>query len=314
MARLIVCIVNWNTRELTRNCLRSIYESIGGMECEVWIVDNASSDGSVEMIRNEFPLARLIENTENVGFARANNQVLKTATGDYYLLLNSDTIVPANSIRTLVEFMETTPQCAAVGPSLIYADGTLQPPLKALPSVSGEFKYCLAYHFFPFGKIFKAIFKDRSSTSPKDGGAVRKEILSAACLLIRRSVIERIGFLGEEYFLFSEENDYFTRMRQAGFESYYLPFVDVIHLVGKSRENRNTIDSEANFLKSRLLYFSKFYPRRIGILRLIYSFFLNWSFCAASFSKYVRRAKESEFQSLYARLLEVLHGSETKNA
>ena len=311
MTKLVIAIVNWNTKDLTRDCLKSLKADIEGINNEIWVVDNASIDGSVEMIGSEFPGIKIIQNSENTGFARANNQILRIAKGEYYLLLNTDTIIPKDSIKNLIRFMDNNPRCMSAAPRLTYADGTPQPPLKALPSAWGEFRNCLAYHFFPFGKYFGAMLSDKIQ-KPDSDKPIKKEILSAACLLIRKEVIEKIGILGEEYFLFSEENDYFTRMRLAGFESYYLPFIDVIHLIGKSRNKRGNVDTEINFLKSRMLYYNKFYPNKIFFLKIIYGFFFCWSYIMAGLSKLIKGKKESDYQRLYIELLRFIKSYKTK--
>ena len=143
MAKLVVVIISWNTRDLTRNCLLTLFPELEGTDSEAWVVDNASTDDSVEMIKKEFPSIKLIPNKENVGFARANNQVLREAAGEYYLLLNSDTLIPPGSIRTMVDFLDKNPEAGAVGPRLKNAVGVVERPLKPLPTLNGELRYCL---------------------------------------------------------------------------------------------------------------------------------------------------------------------------
>ncbi|MEW5795000.1 MAG: glycosyltransferase family 2 protein [Candidatus Zixiibacteriota bacterium] len=306
MPKLIVAIVSWNTRDLTRNCLSSLQREVAGLEHETWVVDNHSSDDSVQMIRGEFPPVVLIENTKNVGFARANNQILREARGDYYLLLNSDTIVPPGSIRTLCRFMDEHPEAAAVGPRLHNGQGSVEPPLKPLPSLSGEWRYCLAYHSGPLAAISRRLMRNRLVDWHSIKGPTESEVLSAACLLIRRTVIDQIGLLAEDYFLFSEENDYFTRMKAAGLRGYYLPDVEIVHLLGMSRKKRASYDSEVNFFRSRLLYFRKFYPGRARIVRLIYYLFFGWSSVWSRLSGLFKSEHESDQVALYSRLLDVL--------
>jgi GT2 family glycosyltransferase len=303
MAGLIVVIVSWNTRELTRNCLRSLFDNLSGINNEVWVVDNCSSDGSAEMIRSEFPQIKLIENPENVGFARANNQALRQADGDYYLLLNSDTVVSKGSIMALCDYMDENPAVATVGPRL--TDGhTIQRSAAPLPTLSGELKHCLVYHFYPFGRIFEKLFLDRYIDYESADRPIEVEVLSAACLLIRKKVIEEVGLLSEDYFLFSEENDYFTRMRRAGLKSYYLPGIEIIHLIGKSREKRLKIDSEVNFFRSRMLYFRKFHNRDMFLFKAVYYFFFGWSYVLATFSRII--FAKGEYSEMYNRLWHTL--------
>ncbi len=307
MARLAVIIISWNTKELTRNCLHSLYEDIKDLDNEVWVVDNDSTDGSVEMIKNEFPQVKLIENNENVGFARANNQALKKAGADYYLLLNSDTVIPKDAILGLYRYLEENQDIDAVGPRL--TDGkNIQHSFTKLPSIFGEMKYCLVYHFFPFGKLFRGWFFKSEEYLKLLDKPLDVELLSAACLLLRRDVIEKVGYLSEDYFLFSEENDYFNRMKRAGKKSVYLPNIEVIHLIGKSREKRIKIDSENNFLRSRLLYFRKFHPGSLFVFRMIYYLFFGWSYIFGLLSKLIKG--NDEYKILYGALLRTLGGKE----
>ena len=306
MSKLTVAIISWNTCALTRACLHSLMPELAELEHEVWIVDNHSNDGSPEMIRDEFPYVTLIENDENVGFARANNQILKEARSEYCLLLNSDTIVPPGSIRALCRFLDEHPEAAVVGPRLHNGLGVVEPPLKPLPTVAGEWRYCLANHSGPFASLFRRLLRYRRIDWRTITEPTPSEVLSAACLLIRTKVITDVGLLAEDYFLFSEENDYFTRMRKAGYGGYYLPQVEMVHLLGMSRKKRGSFDSQANFLRSRLLYFRKFYPRRAAFVKLTYYLFFTWSLAWSRFSRFVRRRRESEDVTLYSRMMEVL--------
>ncbi len=303
MPELIIALVNWNTKDLTRDCLKTLIAEVCDIDHEIWIVDNHSEDGSVEMIKREFPEVILIENNENVGFARANNQILSKAVGNYYLLLNTDTIIPPNSLRDLVRYLNDNPDISAVAPRLTYEDGRPQLPLKALPSLWNETKYCLVYHFHPFKGIFRFLLSENNPQIISGEKPIRKEILSAACLLIRRQVIDNIGLLGEEYFLFSEENDYFTRFKKAGLKSYYLPGVSVIHLLGKSRAKRGDLDSDLNFIKSRMIYFKKFFPLELILLKFVYLLFFSWSYLIASLGKLIKKNREYDYQIYYRKLI-----------
>jgi GT2 family glycosyltransferase len=303
MQKLAVVIVNWNTEELTRGCLKSLFSEIDGIDSEVWVVDNNSSDGSVAMIKSEFPKVKLIANKDNSGFAKANNQALELASADYYMLLNPDTIVPPNSIIDMLRFMDENNDAAAIGPKLMDGESNIQIPLDSLPSFGGEILNCLKYHFFPFKSIFANMGVEKSREIINSLKPVRKNILSAACLMIRDEVIKKIGVLGEDYFLFSEEDDYFTRMNRAGFISYYLPYITIIHLVGKSREGI-ALESTIQFFKSRILYFRKFAREKVLFIKIIYIFFFLWSYLLAVVSKMLKGNKgSSDYQVLYSRLL-----------
>lgn len=309
MPQLEIIVVNWNTLELTKECLKSLLSDLdrSGIEHRTWVVDNDSSDGSLAMIRSEFPQVVLIENSENVGFARANNQVLRQATAPLQLLLNSDTVTHPGAIKSMVDQLAARPEIAAIGPKLVFPDGLVQRSFTRLPSIMGELKYCLAYHFFPFNRLFHALFGFGSSAWEISLATREVEVLSAACVLIRKEVFDRVGVLAEDYFLFSEENDLFCRMKQAGFRSVYLPSAVVTHVVGASRRKRGDVDSQVNFLKSRMIYFQRYHASSNWLVRAIYRFFLGWSVTMARLTGMLKGNRESDYVTLYRQLLETLN-------
>jgi len=220
---LSVVIVNWNTASLLRGCLASLISSLfDGME--IVVVDNASSDDSVPMLRHEFPTARVIENDRNVGFSRANNQGILASQGHYILLLNSDTIVPQNALNRLVEFMEQHPDVGACGPRLIRPDGKPQ-----------EFAFgndpTLSY-LLRRGTC--RLFLRRALHDWNTDQIQAVDWVSGACLLVRRQVIDQVGLLDENIFMYFEDNDWCLRMRSSGWRVYYNPTVSVIHIGGQS--------------------------------------------------------------------------------
>jgi O-antigen biosynthesis protein len=294
--------------EVTRNCLSSLYVALDGIDNEVWVIDNASTDGSARMIRKDFPQTRLIENAINVGFAKANNQALREAKGKYYLLLNSDTIVPKSSIAQLVDFLDSNHDAAVVGPKMINAEGALQDVVNLLPSLRTELVDCLSWHFPPFSRIFRTIKGKTRRQMWSDTEPLRVDILSMACVLIRKEVFDRIGVLGEEYFLFSEENDFFTRMQEGQFISYLLPQVTIVHLGGESRKKRQN-DSDEFYYGSRLLFFQKHHKSKLTIIKLIYIFFFGWSSIVHSISMALKGQKEDLGTVSYKKLLRVVCNS-----
>jgi GT2 family glycosyltransferase len=305
MPYLVVVIASWNTVDLTQDCLRSLFSEINGLDAEVWVVDNNSQDDSVKMIKTEFPPVKLIENNENVGFAKANNIVLAQAVGQYYLLLNTDTVVRENSIKYLCRFLDDNPDVSAVGPKLINANGAEERPLKPLPTLSGELRYCLCHYFFPFERIFKSLFAAISMNNHDFTRPTQAEVLSAACLLIRRNVVEQVGLLAEDYFLFSEENDYFLRIKKKGLKAYYYPQSQIVHLIGMSRRKRESHDSYLNFLRSRLLFFKKHYPIKVVMVKILYTLFFLWSMVIAFLKQFIRH--NSYYTELYKKLLRTIY-------
>jgi GT2 family glycosyltransferase len=233
---LSIIIVNWNTRELLAKCLRSLYPLPNGQgqeagspifrdgSCsyEVFVVDNASSDGSAEMVRQRFPQVRLMQNEENVGFARANNQAIPLSQGRYVLLLNSDTEVQPGALETLIAFMDAHPQAGATGPRLLNPDGSLQPSCHPMLTPGREF--------------WRLLFLERLSpraTYPMhrwdDRTPRRVEVIKGACLLLRREALHQVGLLDESYFMYTEEVDLCYRLVLAGWECWWVPQATVIH-------------------------------------------------------------------------------------
>jgi len=225
---LSIIIVNWNTRELLAQCLASIYAHPPSCDFEIWVVDNASSDGSAQMVRVRFPNARLIENCENVGFARANNQAIQESTGRYVLLLNSDTLVCGNALMVLVEFMQRHPNFGIAGAKLMNPDGSFQSSYASFPTWFSELVNVAGLSRWVDGSHIRSS-KPADSTQPHS-----VDWVSGACLLALRKAIEEVGLLDEEYFMYGEEMDWCYRMKQRGWRVSHLPEAQVIHLVGQS--------------------------------------------------------------------------------
>ncbi len=227
---LSIIIVNWNTREFLARCLDSVYETVSGIRFEVLVVDNASTDDSVRIVRRQFPHAHLIENRENAGFARANNQAIRLSRGRYILLLNSDTEVQAGALAKMVGFMADHPQVGGCGPRLFNADGSLQ--VSCHPMLT------------PWREFWRLLFLERISrrtTYDLSGWDLQTprevEVIKGACLMLRRQALDQVGLLDEQYFMYTEEVDLCFRLRQAGWKLYWLPEARVVHYgEGSSRQ------------------------------------------------------------------------------
>ncbi len=222
MIDLSVVIVSWNTRTLTEACLASVYRTVDGLSTEVFVVDNASTDGSAAAILSGWPQVRLIENAANVGFARANNEAIALCAGRHVVLLNSDTVVHPGALKALVRFMDGHPKAAAAGPYLENADGSLQPSCHPLLTPGREF--------------WRLLFLDGiwpRATYPMGrwpaGEPRRVEVIKGACLMLRRSALDQVGLLDERYFMYSEEMDLCYRLAQAGWGLYWVPEARVTH-------------------------------------------------------------------------------------
>ncbi|MGN7381561.1 dTDP-Rha:alpha-D-GlcNAc-pyrophosphate polyprenol, alpha-3-L-rhamnosyltransferase [Chlamydia abortus] len=233
---LSIIILNYNTRELTLKALRSVYASRTGYQFEVILIDNASSDSSVEKIREEFPQVRLIENQENVGFAKANNQGMRIATGRYILLLNSDTIVQADTLEIMIRFMDEHPDVGASGCKVILPDGSLDKACRrGFPTPSASF-----YYAFGISKLFPHVPRfnqyQLGYLNPDEEYPV--DCLVGAFMLVRRKVIDEVGLLDEQFFMYGEDVDWCYRIKQAGWTNYYYPKTHIIHYKGASSRKR----------------------------------------------------------------------------
>jgi len=228
---LSIIIVNWNTRDFLRDCLRSVYEQTKDICFEVIVIDNASTDGSATMVKEGFPQAILLENSGNHGFAAANNQGMAIANGRYLLLLNSDTLILDNAIAKAVTFADSRPQAAAVGCRVLNSDGTLQPTCFMFPSVLNMLLSCThLYKIFPKNRLF-----GREYMTWWDGNDVREVDVVAGCfMLVRREAAQQVGMLDNRYFVYGEETDWSYRFKQDGWKTLYTPEAEIIHYGGQT--------------------------------------------------------------------------------
>ena len=225
MTDLSVIILTHNTRELTIACVRAALGDLasGGLNAEVIVVDNASTDGTARAIREQFGAVRVIENEENAGFARGNNIGLAAARGRYRLLLNSDAFVQPGALRALVAFMDAHPDAGACGPMLLNEDGSLQPSGRSLPSVGSVFA--------DMTKLYRVSRRDVFEQRGRDYGQVaRVGEISGAALMIRREAYEATGGFDPAFFAYYEDVDLCKRIGQAGYAIYYVPDAKVMHL------------------------------------------------------------------------------------
>lgn len=264
---LSVCIVSWNRSDLLEQCLNSIYTSRQRIPFEVIVVDNGSSDGSPDLVGRKYPQTILIRNTDNRGFARANNQALKVSKGRYCFLLNNDTRVPDDTFQKMVEFMERYPD-AGIATCRIYnpvtrksetgagADIRLTPSAifwNDLISLTGLHKV------FPQSVwIQNHIWAGRDSSSPR-----RVSHISGAGMIVRKSALEDVGLLDERFFMYLEETDWCYRFRDAGWNVYYTPEAEIVHVGEGSSRLRGD--------RNRIYYDSlcKFFAKHYGVLAMM---------------------------------------------
>jgi GT2 family glycosyltransferase len=253
---LSIVIVSWNTRDLLADCIASIYTNSPGGEFEIWVVDNASSDGSAAFIRDHYPAVKLIESEENLGFARANNLALRRSSGKYILLLNPDTEIKPGAFETLIRFMEEHPQAGGAGPYLLNPDNTLQVSCYPLPTLTRELWRLLYLDWiWPYGTYTQERW---STNKPRKVG-----VLKGACVILRHSALEKVGCMDEDYFMYSEEVDLCYRFHKAGWPLYWVPQAKIVHYGGQS-VHQAAADMFFYLYESKILYFRKNYGRLAG--------------------------------------------------
>jgi len=251
-----IVIVNFNGRRVLGECLASIHACLGDADwLRTVVVDNGSTDGSVEMVRAEHPWAEVIDAGANLGFAGGNNLALRDVKTGYALLLNSDTEVRPGAVEALVAFAEQTPDAGRVGAKLLYADGTVQGSAKSFPSpVNALFgRQTLLTKLWPNNPISRKYIPALHVASE---GPYPVDYVSGAALLIPRAVLERVGLLDERFWMYWEDADWGQRVRAAGLKVYYHPDAVIVHKEGKS-SLRQPVRLIVEFHKSVYRYYDK---------------------------------------------------------
>jgi N-acetylglucosaminyl-diphospho-decaprenol L-rhamnosyltransferase len=256
MLDLSIIIVNWNTRDFLRDCLKSVYASEGEFTFETIVVDNCSHDGSVDMVRKEFPQVHLMDSEVNGGYAYANNLGLRRFQARYYLLLNPDTVLPAHALKDMLAFMESHPEAGMAGPKLIMADGQLDLACRrSFPTPVNSF-----YKLFGLSRLFPKSqrFGQYNLTYLDPDEMAEVDSVVGAFMMVRGEVLEQIGFLDEEYFMYAEDLDWALRAKQAGWRVYYNPRVTVLHYKRRSSE-QNARKAGYEFWRAMHIFYRKHY-------------------------------------------------------
>lgn len=265
MTDLSIVIVSWNVRTLLERCLYSIYTSLieqpdtlgterqNALQCEVIIVDNASTDGSPVMVRQRFPTAKLIVNESNLGFTKANNIGIAHSSGRYILLLNPDTEILGDALAIMVNYMDHHPEVGALGPKLLFPDGSVQSSRRRFPTLATAFlESTVVQQWFPRNRVLARYYiQDRSDDEEQE-----VDWVIGACLLIRRQAWEQVGPLDEGFFMYSEELDWCRRLKAAGWRVVYTPWAKVVHHEGQS-SSQVVPARHIYFQSSKVRYFRK---------------------------------------------------------
>ena len=261
--KLSVVIVNYNVKYFLEQCLHSVTKACMNVEAEVFVVDNNSVDGSVDMVRQKFPKVHVISNIENVGFSRANNQAIKIAKGEYVLLLNPDTVVEEDTFLKAVNFMDAHPDAGGLGVKMIDGTGKFLPESKrGLPTPSVAFyKIFGLSRLFPKSKIFGKYhlgYLDKDETHEVD-------VLAGAFMLLRHSMLHKTGLLDEDFFMYGEDIDMSYRITKTGFKNYYFPETRIIHYKGESTK-KSSVNYVFVFYNAMVIFARKHFSKQNAAL------------------------------------------------
>ncbi len=298
MPDVSIIIVNWNTRDLLAKCLRCVEATIHKVSYDVYVVDNASSDGSQDMVRQDFPSVKLIANTDNVGFARANNQAMRVCEGRYVLLLNSDAFVKEGTIDRMVAFMDAHPDAGMVGCKLLYEDESLQRSCAIFPTLATEFYIAVGLDkIFPNSKIFgKYLMTDWNYDDTRV-----VDVIMGAFMLARADVIQKVGLMDEAFFMYSEEVDWCYRFKEAGWKVYFSPDAEAIHIWGGSSKAVK-VETIIRLYRARVQFFRKHYGNLTAFLYKIILVFNSLVRVGPGALYYLTRGNPDSRQKHYAFL------------
>ncbi|MFA5047652.1 MAG: glycosyltransferase family 2 protein [Patescibacteria group bacterium] len=253
--KLSIIIVSWNVRELLIKCLNSIYHNNKTSDLEVFVVDNDSQDDTAKLVAKQFPQVKLLAQKANLGFAKANNLAIKSAQGDYILLLNPDTETFPDTLAKSLDFMASHPDCGVLGCQMLYADKKLQPSVRRFPK-----PWPTLLMLLKLPKIFPRL-KSVDNYLATDFDYAKEQTVDqvmGAFMLIPKKVIDKIGLLDENFFIWFEEVDFCRRVWSGGYKVYYSPAIKIIHHGGQSFSQQKTVTKQRRFFKSAFIYFKKY--------------------------------------------------------
>lgn len=264
--KLSVIIVNYNVKFFLEQCLISVEKAVQGIGSEIYVVDNASADGSCQMVKQRFPDVKLIENKTNFGFSYANNQAIRISKGEYVLLLNPDTVVQEDTFRKCIAFMDAHPEAGSLSVKMIDGKGRFLPESKrAIPSPMVSFyKIFGLSRLFPKSKIFS-----KYHLGYLDENQINEiEILPGAYMFMRKSVLDKVGLLDETFFMYGEDIDLSYRILKGGFKNYYFPETTIIHYKGESTK-KGSINYVLIFYKAMMIFARKHFTRKNASLYIL---------------------------------------------
>jgi len=251
---LSVIIVNYNVKHFLEQCLHSVQKASKNLDVEIFVVDNNSVDGSPQLVRDKFPKVQLVENKQNVGFSKANNQAIRQAKGKYILLLNPDTVVEEDTFRKIISFMDENPDAGGLGVKMIDGKGNFLPESKrGLPTPWVAFS-----KIFGLSKLFPKSKKfGKYHLSYLDENEIHEvDVLAGAFMLLRKEALEKVGLLDETFFMYGEDIDLSYRITQGGYKNYYFPETTIIHYKGESTK-KGSLNYVKVFYKAMVIFAQK---------------------------------------------------------
>ncbi|MCX8031546.1 MAG: glycosyltransferase family 2 protein [Thermodesulfovibrionales bacterium] len=283
---LSVIIINWNTRDLLINCVKSIYKTTKGISYEIIVVDNGSSDGSVKALKEQFPEVMVIENNSNLGFAKACNQAIRKINSRYAVFLNTDAFFFENTLRKALEFMDENLDVAICGAQLLNEDGSKQNSISSKPSLLTELinKSILK-------KLYPRLYfsKEINIENP-----IEVDSVIGAFMIVRKEAIDDVGLLDENFFFFFEETDWCLMMQKKGWKVFHHPQLRVYHLQGQTAKKVH-IPARIEYWRSRYIFFKKHYGERhyiclkVGlVVKLLLNLILNLALSVITLFRYER--------------------------
>lgn len=265
---LSIIIVNYRAKEFLKECLHSIYSSKTNLRQEIWLIDNSSKDDTSSWARKNFPEVKLIENEWNLGFSKATNQGIRKSKGRYLLLLNPDTKISGGRLDEMLKFMDENQNTGICGPKMIDEKGNLLYSCRAFPTyfTSISSSQSLLNRFFPQNPLSKRyLLKDLDRTEIRE-----VDWVSGSCLFTRKKMLQEIGLLDENFFMFCEDVDLCLRAKKSGWKVFYYPFLIVNHRIGSST-SLNPLRAKLEHHRSMYYFFEKHYRPNLFFKFLIYS-------------------------------------------
>jgi GT2 family glycosyltransferase len=298
-----VIIVSFNTKDILRECLESVERESDGLQIEILVVDNHSSDGSPEMIESEFPRVRVLRSTINLGFGAANNLAIQEAGGRYVILLNSDAFLCPGSLKAAVNNMNIHPEVALAGARLVGRDFSWQPSARMFPSIFNDALVLTGLAArFPKSRFFGHF--DRTWADPSEPAQV--DWVPGAFSIFRAQVLDKVGLFDPRFFMYSEEVDLCRRIKNAGYQVWYWPDIQVIHIGGESSRQVKNLELSSSGstqlvlwrMRSTLLYYRKHHGAKVWLTKWLELAFYRLSYLRNRLSRDPRRRSSSRTSRL----------------